>query len=46
MGEQIEIERIVAVLKERALAPIAALGDVMRDIGEDEAREASHLGWL
>lgn len=33
IGQQIEIERIVPILKERPLTPIAALGDVMWDAG-------------
>ena len=48
IGQQIEIERVVPILKERPLAPIPALGDVMRNAGEDQARETGHeerLAW-
>jgi hypothetical protein len=40
--QQIPIERVVAILEEHALAPIAALGDVMRQTGHDDAGYASH----
>ena len=43
VGEQIEIELVIAILEKGLLAAIAALGDVVRDAGEDEAREAGHL---
>ena len=37
ISEQIEVERIVAVFEVRGLAAITALGDVVRDTGEDDA---------
>jgi hypothetical protein len=41
-GEQIAIQRIVAVAEEGACATIAALRDVMRMTGNDDTSEASH----
>jgi len=41
-GQQIEIERIIAVLEEGLLAPVAALGDVMRQARKDHAGKARH----
>jgi len=40
LGEQIEVKRIVAVLEEDLRAPIAALGDMVGNAGEDETSEA------
>ncbi|MCZ4342268.1 hypothetical protein O4H52_11665 [Sphingomonadaceae bacterium G21617-S1] len=42
LGEQIEIERIVAILEEGLLTTVAALGYMMRDARQNEAREARH----
>jgi hypothetical protein len=42
VGQQIEIECIVAVLEKRSLAPIASLGHVMGDAGEDYSGKACH----
>lgn len=42
ISEQIEVERIVAVLKESLLAPVAALGDLMGKSRKYEAGEAGH----
>ena len=42
VGQQIEIQRIIALLEEGPLAPIAALRDMMRNAGEDDAREPGH----
>ena len=44
--EQIEIEFIIAILEERPLAPVAALGDVVWDVGDDDSGEAGHGDWL
>ena len=41
-GEPIAIERIVAVLEKDALAPVAALGHMMRQAGDDDAGDAGH----
>jgi len=42
LRQRIEVERIVAILEERPLAPVAALGHVMRDAGDYEAGKAGH----
>lgn len=42
LGEEIEVEFVVAILEEGALAAIAALGHVVRDTGKDNAGEPSH----
>ena len=42
LGQQIEIKRIVAVFKECAFTPIAALGYVVRNARKDESWEAGH----
>jgi hypothetical protein len=44
--QQIEIERIIAILEEGLIAPVAALRGVMGNAGNDEAREAGHAGAL
>jgi len=36
------IERAIAVLEKRPLAPVAALGHMMRNAGQNHAGEASH----
>jgi hypothetical protein len=41
-GQEIPVEFVVALLEEHALAPIAALGDVMRQTEHDDAGDASH----
>jgi len=43
LGQQIPIEFKVGAREEHGLAPIAALGDVMRQAGNDEAGHASHV---
>ena len=42
--QDIAIERIVVVAKEDALAPVAALRDVMGKAGDDELGDAGHFG--
>jgi hypothetical protein len=42
--QQIEIEQAVGIGEEDRLPAIAALGDVMRDVGDDDAGEAGHGG--
>ena len=42
LGEQVAIERIIVVAKERARATIAALGDMVRMTGNDDTGEAGH----
>jgi hypothetical protein len=44
LGWKVEVERIIALLEEGPLAPIAALGHVMREAGNDDAGQASHDG--
>ena len=39
---QVEIERIIAILKEHAFATIAALGHMMRYSGQDDAAKPGH----
>src|SRR5438093_10570979 len=41
-GEDVTIEGIVAVAEEGLLTAITALGHMMRDTGNDEARQTSH----
>jgi hypothetical protein len=41
-AKPIAIERVIAVLEEYALAPVAALGDMMRQPGNDDAGDAGH----
>ncbi len=41
-GQQIAIERVVVVAEEHPLAPVAALGDVMGQTGDDETGDAGH----
>jgi hypothetical protein len=42
--EPIAIKRVAGVLGENALAPIAALGDVMRQAGNHDAGDTGHEG--
>lgn len=42
-GHQVEIDRLVARLKEDRLPAIAALGHVVRDPGDDHARQSRHV---
>src|SRR5262245_2877708 len=42
LAQEIAVERIVGVAEEGAGTAIAALGDVMRQTGNDDACEASH----
>ncbi len=42
LGEEIAIERAVLGSDEHRLAPIAALGNMMRDAGNDDASDARH----
>jgi hypothetical protein len=41
-GEQVAVDLLFAVLKEDRLAPVAPLGDVMRQSRGDDAGEAGH----
>ena len=41
-GEQIATERVIGVGEEHPRAAVAALGDVMRQTGNDDARKPSH----
>jgi hypothetical protein len=43
-GQPIPIERVVLVVEENALAPVASLRDVMRRAGKDNASDARHAG--
>jgi len=42
LGKKIAIDFLVAGLEENGFAPIAALRNVMRTSGDDDASEASH----
>ena len=42
LGQQIAIERVVVVAEEGARAAVAALGDVVRMTGNDDAGETGH----
>ena len=42
LGQQIAVKRIVAILEENLLPPVATLGDMMRQTGHDDAGEAGH----
>src|SRR5665213_1459187 len=44
LGYEIEVERIIAILEEHPLAPVAPLGDMMGDAWEHDAGESCH--WL
>ena len=41
-AEQIAVERVVGVAEEGARAAVAALGDVVRQAGNDDAGETGH----
>ena len=43
LAEQVAIERIVGVGEKRPRAAVAALGHVMRQAGNDDAREPGHM---
>jgi hypothetical protein len=42
LAQQIAIERIIVLTEEHGPAPIAALGDVMRQVRDDETADARH----
>ena len=42
LGEQIAVERIIVVAEESARAAVAALGDVVRMTGDNDAGEAGY----
>ena len=44
LREQIAVELIIAVFEEGLLAAVAALGHVVRQAGQNEARETDHGG--
>ena len=46
LGQQIEIQRLAGVLKERPLAPVAALGNVMGNARQDHAGKTRHWAEL
>jgi hypothetical protein len=41
-GQKIAVERVVGVGEEGARAAVAALGDMMRQAGNDDAGETGH----
>ena len=44
LAEEIAVERVVVVGEEHPLAPGAALGDLMGQVGDDETADARHGG--
>ena len=42
LGDQSAIGGVILLAKEYLLPPVAALGDVMRDVGNDDAGQTSH----
>ena len=44
--QQIEIERVIGCIEKRFLAPIATLGHVVWQAGNDDAGRARHVGIL
>lgn len=42
LGQEIAVERVIGVAEEHARAAVAALGDVVRMTGDDDAGEAGH----
>jgi hypothetical protein len=43
-GQQLAIQDIIAILEEGLLAPVTALGDVVGQARQYEARKANHVG--
>jgi hypothetical protein len=41
-GEQVAVERIVLVAEERPGSPVATLGDMVRETGDDDTSKAGH----
>ena len=46
LSEQVEVERTIAILEKRPLAPVAALGHVVGNAGQDHAGDAGHIARL
>jgi hypothetical protein len=44
LAEEVAVQRVVGVAKERARATVAALRDEVRMAGDDDASEAGHAG--
>ena len=42
LGEPIAVERIIAIFEKDAVAMVAALGDMVRQTGDDDAGDAGH----
>ena len=42
LRQQIAVERVILVAEEGARAAVAALGDMVRNAGDDDAGEAGH----
>jgi hypothetical protein len=42
LGQQIEIDLVIAILKEDSLAPVAALCNVMREPRNHDSSQSSH----
>jgi hypothetical protein len=42
LGHEIKVKRIVLIAQEKRLPPVAALRNMVREIGNRDAREPSH----
>ena len=42
LAQEFNIEPVIILTEEHRLAPIAALGDVVRDVGHDRPRKLGH----
>jgi hypothetical protein len=43
LAEEVEVEGVVTVVEEDLLAAVAALGDVVGDVWEDDSGDAGHM---
>lgn len=46
LAEELDVEPVIVVAEEHQLAPVATLGDVVRDVGHDRPRKLGHGGSL
>lgn len=46
LRQQIEIQRIIALLEKRPLSPVATLRDMVRNAGQNDAGKAGYRCWL
>ena len=45
LGEQVAIQRIIVVAEKSSRPAVAALGDMMRMTGDDDAGKTGHTPW-